>query len=279
MVENEPGASEVGVCATHEGAPSTGSCERCGNFVCPLCLDDFSPLLFHCEACRDREGDGLIAFEQPEGGLFSRWWLTTRHMVFSSHDTLRRTRVGSPLKAFGYVSMTGALLGSLGSLMGVCALWLLGSVGGFDFTGPEADIMAGMLVVMLLGYPILAPLMMMLSVLFRGLLFHLAVLMMGGEGGGAAASLWSAAYLHAITVTYVPLAILQRIPGIGAFIGLFGYLGIEVYFALGLTVVAERHHGLEGGRATFAGWFPFLVIAGLLGSCCLLGVLAVLGPR
>ncbi|MBX3274720.1 MAG: hypothetical protein KF729_30920 [Sandaracinaceae bacterium] len=278
-------ATEAGVplCASHEGAQSTGTCARCGNFVCPLCLDELSALPDHCEACREREGGGLIAFERGDVGLFARWGRTTRDVLLSPTRTFEAVRPGSLGASMGYVALTGLGIGSvfamcIGSLIVVIAA--AGLVGD-AFPDAEPAVFLGVLVAAAFFYVIMFPLVLITSACVRATIFHLAA-RLGGGRADYATSLWATGYLHAIALAYLPLVVLQQIPVVGVFVGLLGHLAVEVFYALQLTTAARRYHQLADGRAALAGWSGFLVIV-VLGITCCLGsfvlLAAVGGPR
>ena len=271
-------APVIAVCAVHEGAPSTGTCERCGNFVCPLCLDprDVSPL---CAACRDRAGGGTIPWEREEGSWLARYWQTARAVVFRPSATLHSVRPGSVGSALGFAALTGFFLGLTVALLMGCAL---GAFMGFAsvLSLPELDASSFGGVAVIIGivllYPIGAPIAMLVSVMVRGLVYHGAVAAAGGRGG-IGSSLWAVSYLHAIHLTALPLLVIQQLPIIGPIIGLVGYVAIEVFYGLQLTVAARRYHGLEGGRASLAGWAPSLLLFALVVGCCVLAVVFAVG--
>ncbi len=269
-----PGAA---ICAVHEAMHASGTCERCGNFVCVLCLEPFGPLPGYCEACRERGGGGAIAWERDEGGWWSRWWQTTRDVIFRSRDTFASVRPGSVGAALGYVTVTGALIGVVVSALLGCMIGVMGMAGifdeiaGADLGGPA---LAGITVAVVLLYPVMVVLGMLISVGIRTLIYHGAVAMMRGTGGFGA-SFWTVCYLHAIQLAMLPLAVLQQIPFIGPLIGLAGYGAMETFMAFQLTHCARDYHGLEGGRAAFAGWSAFIVAAVLGVTCCLAAGIAL----
>ena len=269
-------------CAVHEDAQATGTCVRCGNYVCPLCLDPSSDRDDMCDACRDRVGADIIPWERDDGSIFARWGRTVSTMVLRPSDTFERTQPGSWASALGFASLTGAFIGIVFTVLGICAVGLLAAVGGFDilrddpaFAEMGSGFVTALVVAALLLYPLITVLMTDLIVVVRALLFHLPVALMDGKGG-LGASMWATSYLSAVHLAWLPLAVLQQVPFIGPLLGLFGYLVIEIWYALALTTVARRYHGLEGGRATFAGWFPFLAFFALTISCCVLGMLLAL---
>lgn len=266
--------SRGAVCAAHDGAQAIATCARCGNFVCPLCLDPLSPLPEHCAACRAREG-GAIAWERDDGrSWFARWWQTSRDVVFRPRDTFENVRPGRVGAAVGYVSVTGALMGLLLSALLGAAVAVLAAAGLFGDLLETSDVSlaaaVGIVLGVLLSYPLLFVLGMLLSVALRTLVYHGAVALLGGRGGFAA-SLWTVSYVHGIYLAQLPLAVVQQVPLIGPFIGLAGYLAIEVFVGVQLTRTAERYHGLTGARAALAGWSMFFLSVVFVGSCCVLG--------
>jgi len=281
-VDPTASAQPAPVCATHEGAQSTGTCARCGNFVCPLCLDEDSALPGHCEDCREREGGGRILWERTdEGSWFSRWWRTTRDVILQPTRTFEEARPGSLGAAAMYLATTGGLMGAVaallvGCLLGVVVL-LMGADGGLpgDLDGGEAGAVGLLVVVCVVAsYVFIIPAVLVVMAFVRGTVFHVAALAMGGQGSYGD-SLWAAFYLHGVYVLQIPLAVIQQVPFIGPMIALLALLAYEVFFSLQLTTAANRYHQLEGGRATFAGWavFLFAVVMGC-GVCVLFVALA-----
>jgi hypothetical protein len=278
-----PIAAAVARCAVHEDAQATGTCARCGNYVCPLCLDPSSYKDDVCESCRERIGADVIPWERGEGSWLGRWWRTSVAIVLRPSDSFERTQPGSWAAALGYASVTGGFIGFVTTALIGAMLGVLFAFGGFDvlrddpsFAELGPGFVAAFALFAMVFYPLLSVLMTLVLVLARALLFHLSVAMMGGHGG-LGASVWATSYLSAIHLTWLPLGVIQNVPFIGPVLALFGYLAIEIWYSLALTTVARRYHGLEGGRATFAGWFPFLVFFVLSISCCVLGLFLVLG--
>jgi hypothetical protein len=265
------------VCAVHEGAPATGTCERCGNFVCPLCLDTRVLSDLRCAACRARGGTGQIPWESGEGSWAARWWQTCRAVIFQPTHTFSATRPGSVGAALGFVAVTGAFMGVLLGALGACALGALLGLGSLSEIGVGPDMMVGVLIAVIVIYPILVPIGLLFSVALRALIYHAGIAMFGGQGG-IGTSFWVVSYLHAIHLTALPLLVIQQIPIIGPLIGLAAYVGIEIYYALVLTNAARNYHGLEGGRASLAGWLGFIVMAVLATTCCLFAMMFALAP-
>lgn len=265
--------SVAATCAVHEGAQSIATCARCGNFVCPLCLDDQSGLPDHCGPCRVRAGGGKIVWERGEGNWLGRWWRTTREVLLQPTNTIERSRPGSLGAAIGYALLTASLIGTALGALGACTLGTLGLLGVFDDALADAGgyfqrYFFITLFAMILIYPIFVVLGIILSVAFRTTAFHLTAMLVGGRGSYGD-SLWSACYLHAIMLTVLPMVVLQQIPLVGAAITLLGWLLVETWIALQLTTVARRYHGLADGRAAIAGWAGFIAVVLLFTSCCL----------
>lgn len=267
----EPAAPQ---CAVHPNAQAHGTCARCGNFVCPLCLDPYGPLPEHCEACREREGAGAMAWERDDGSWLSRWWRTTRDVVFRPGETFARARPGRTGAAVGYAAVTGALIGCVGAVLMAMGLALMFAFGFpvFSADGMEESpaVVLGLMVGMTVGYPIASTLWFVLAVLLRAGIYHAAVALLGGRGGFSA-SLWTNSYLHGLYVAIVPLTVIQQVPIIGPIIGAFAYIALEAIMAVQLTRAAERYHGLEGSRATLAGW-SLVLLGVVLGIACCLGM-------
>lgn len=266
-------------CAVHEDAQATGTCGRCGNFVCPLCLDPLADRDDWCEACRERAGGNRMAWEREEGGIWGRWWQTTRDVLFSPTLTFDRARPGSVGQALLYNALTGVIVGAVFTALGVCALGALAALGGLEelaadpgFSALGGEAVLAMLMVLILLSPLFTALYTLFLVGVRGLVYYIAILVVGG-GGEARYPFWTVSYLGAMNVSMIPLQIIQQIPILGPILGLVLLLAIEVWYALQLTRAAERYHGLEGGRATFAGWAFFLLMTLLGISCCCGGVL------
>jgi len=277
-VDPTASAQPTPMCATHEGAQSTGTCARCGNFVCPLCLDALSALPDHCEDCREREGGGRILWERPEeGSWLSRWWRTCRDVILHPTRTFEDARPGSLGSAATFTVVTGGFLGVcaaalVGCLLGAVVL-LMGAEGTLPGGGLDGEAGAfGLLGIacIVVAYIVIIPAVLVVMSLVRGTVFHLTAMAMGGEASYAD-SLWASFYLHGVYLLQLPLGVVQQIPLIGPMIALLALLAYEVYFAVQFTTVANRYHRLEGGRATFAGWsvFLFAVLTGCL--LCVLG--------
>ncbi len=250
------GALDGASCAAHAGAQATGTCERCGNFLCPLCTDLFEEDGW-CEACRERAG-GRVPFEREEdGGLLYRWYATARAFVFSPRDTLDRTRPGSLQAALMHNALTGVFSGLIAGGLGLCLVAVLARM-----VSRELDDVAVAVLVMSLAAPLVMPVYTLLATAVRGTVYYVALVLVGG--GDARAAYWVTAYLGSMHLAHYPIAMLQRLPIVGAPAGLLLQLGVEVWYALQLTHAAERYHGLTGGKATFAGWAGFVVLACLV---------------
>ena len=269
----DPQTQTSAMCAVHEGAQSHAVCGRCGNFVCPLCLDDTGPLPDRCAECREREGGGQIAWERDEGNWLGRWWRTTRDVMTRPTDTIERCRPGSTPLALGYAALTAAILGTILGGLGACAVAAIGALGIFDQVLAEAGaalppgLFYAVLAAVVLIYPILAIIGAATSIVFRTIIFHLTAVLLGARGGFGD-SLWSVCYLHAIMLVVLPMLLLQQIPIVGVAVSLLSTLLMETWYALQLTTVARRYHGLSAGRAAMAGWASFLVAVALFTSCC-----------
>lgn len=269
----DPRAPTSAMCAVHEGAQSHAVCGRCGNFVCPLCLDDTGPLPDLCAECREREGGGQIAWERVEGNWLGRWWRTTRDVLTRPTHTIERARPGSLPLALGYAALTAAILGTILGGIGACAVGASGALGIFDQLLADAgetvprELFYAVLAAVVLVYPILAIVAAATSIVFRTSIFHVTAILLGARGGFGD-SLWSVCYLHAIMLVVLPMLVLQQIPVVGLAVSLLSMLMMETWYALQLTTVARRYHDLPAGRAAMAGWASFLVLVALFASCC-----------
>ncbi len=268
----DPGAAS---CATHDGAQSTGACARCGNFVCPLCLDESSGLPGHCAACREREGGGIIAFERSEGGLFRRWWQTSKDMLLRPTRTFETVRPGSVVAAAGFVGLTGTIVGGSVSALGLCLAGVVAGLGSREELQLSGGLGRnwGILLVALASYVVLMPVGLLIGGFLRACVFHLAAVLLGARRGFGV-SLWSMSYLQVTAITLLPLMFVRAVPFLGDILGVVGLLAIEVFYATQLTTVARRYHGLSEGRASMAGWSIFVCGVAFASLCCLLGVFA-----
>ncbi|MGE0789907.1 MAG: hypothetical protein AB7S26_29810 [Sandaracinaceae bacterium] len=270
------------VCAVHHDAQAVGTCGRCGNFVCPLCLDPIADEETWCESCRQHAGGNRIAWERTDGGLLGRWYKTTRDVLLSPQMTFERARPGALMESVTYNAMTGVFIGLPLGLLVAAIVALFAALGQSDpyglgndpdFEGPAMVLGA---VLIFFAMPVVMAIVNLVTVAIRGIVYYLALLVMGAQVD-AAVPFWTVAYASgAMSVAYVPIQIIQQIPIIGPIIGLLGYLAMEVWYALTLTMTAQHHHGLSQGRAAMAGWAYFIVFAALIGSCCCIGFFAAL---
>ncbi|HJL20387.1 MAG TPA: hypothetical protein RMH99_32265 [Sandaracinaceae bacterium LLY-WYZ-13_1] len=267
-------------CAVHEDAQASGTCERCGDFVCPLCLDPYSGLPDYCAACRERAGEELLPWERDDAPFHVRWARTVRAVLGSPTETLERSRPGGATASLGFSALTGVAEGlSLALLVGclVTAVAGLGlSPGPAILDGSDAGVVAAVMVLLLAIYPMIFAVLVPLQQLLLALVYHLGVVLAGGRGGFGR-SFWIAGYLQAAHLVLVPLGLLQSIPVVGPLIGVATTVGAGLWVSFRLTTAAERLHGLRDGRARFAGWFPFLVAALLVGTCAAFVVVLALG--
>lgn len=272
MMGAEPG---LAVCAAHEDAQATATCARCGNNVCPLCLELDSALPDHCGACRARVGGGQMAWEREGLPWLRRWLLTTREVLLRPTDTFERCAPGPWTASLAYAAVTGALQAAVQFCFLLCGAGCLLAAGLWEETiGPEGrePLFVWIMVGVLVAYPLMVVGFHLLLVVVRGALFHAGVMVSGG-GEGFAVSFWGAGYVHAIQLATLVAAILGNLPLIGPLITLFVYLAIEVWTALQLTTIARVRHHLTPQRATLAGWTPFLVFSAIGVGCCALMVL------
>lgn len=280
--ELAPEPAPTAPCAVHEGAQATGTCARCGNFVCPLCLDVVADHDDWCEACREREGGDKMPWERDEGSLIARWWETTRAVLLHPASTIARVRPGSLKKALAYNALTGLLMGAVGAVLITLVVLGAAALGDIDElvremtdagVPPEAVLAA--IVVMVVLTPLLNVVYTVLVAGLRGAVFQLAGLAMGGGGAGGD-PYWIACYLGAAHVTWLPLQLVQQIPIIGLPIAMLCHLAVEIWYALAFTEAAEQYQGLTQGRAVFAGWAGFVALTLTFLCCCFSGVFAAL---
>lgn len=261
--------ASIARCAAHEDAHATGTCARCGNFVCPLCLDAFSAFADHCEACRARAGAQQIAWEREGGGWIRRYATTVRDVLFRPSPTFDRAEPGSLGSSLAFAAVTGLVLGVVqGAVFGAIVGVVLGVEG-----IPEHDA-ATTFAVTLAGaacaVPLVDVLQQIVGTLIWGALYHAGVLLVGGRGGFAT-SLWSMGYVSAIAIAWLPVSFVQFVPTIGPLLAMLAMLALTVWVSIRLTHVGQRFHELSVGRATLAAWFPVLVLF-VLGAICLAGV-------
>ncbi|MEC7519045.1 MAG: hypothetical protein VYE22_04220 [Myxococcota bacterium] len=264
----------VAVCAAHEGAAATGTCARCGNNVCPACLEPDGALPDHCESCRERVGGGVIPWERAGEPWFRRWLNTTRQMLLRPTDTLEGCAPGPWTAAFGYAAVTGGAVAAVQTSLLLCGAGCLLAFGMWESViGPEAQdpLFAAIAIGVAVAYPLILVGWHLFMVGMRALIFHAGVAISGG-GRGLAVSVWGTSYVHAIQLTTLVAAILGNLPVVGPVISMLVYLAIEVWTAIQLTTLARVRHDLPPNRAALAGWMPFLVFTVLGLGCCVLTI-------
>lgn len=273
MEATEPAAAAS--CAAHEGAQATGTCARCGSFVCPLCLDARSVFPDDCAACRERRGAVLMAWERPEDGWPRRWARTVRDLIVRPTATFERTRPGGWIAPIAFNAVTALMVGVTVTVIlaclvgGVFVARLLPALAELD--GADERAMVAGLAALLALYPLGFVVSGLLTHAIVAGVFHLATRLLDGTGS-VATSAWAVGYLSVGQLAMLPLSVASYVPVLGPFLALLGYVSVGVWLAVHLTTVARVHHGLEGGRALLAGWAPFLVAVGLATAGCALVV-------
>lgn len=230
-------ATERANCAVHV-VESTGTCARCGNFVCEQCLEpgDDEP---RCEVCRQRVGLPSVPFESVDIPLLLRWprmvWAMARHPT----RTLSEARVGSPVAALSY-----SLLANFVSSVGFGVAW-------------DAPFRATPAIDEILLTGAAGSLTRVVVTIACGLLFHLAVRALGGTGG-LTATFWAVFYLDTTAFVYPPAALASRIhSSLGNLAMFVGLIAAAIYWGMNLSELARRQ-GVSDERVPLAGWTPFL---------------------
>ena len=261
--------SERAQCAVHAGAQSTGTCARCGNFVCPLCLDPDS-FDERCESCRAREGAGTIPWERTSEPLFGRFAAAVRGMLLYPGSTLERAEPGSLGRALAF----NVLLATLVVVPFAAGLSLVTVLNTNELTSRVPGASSGLLVFAVIFYSAVAAAVLVGAPIARGLAFHVAARLLGGSAS-VSASVWVTQYVGACQLFFLALAVTLLVPIVGPILMLVGVLAIEAFWGVTLTLAATRYHGLTGGRAALAGWVGFLAwLVPALGCCGLSALLA-----
>ncbi len=259
------------ICAVHPGAEATATCARCGNNVCPSCLEPESELPDLCDACREKVGVPL-PWERDDGAWVTRWWRTVRDVIVRPTDTFERAVGGAWKRALAFAALVGAAQGLLPLAVSVHRLATFYRTGSLAEASLRYGETGGWVA---LTAPLWFAAAQICFVGLRGLLFH-AGARLGGGRGGLGVSVWACGYVHATQLLGFLLTLAGLVPGVGGLLVLLGWLAIEARIALTLTTVARAQHGLSAGRATFAGWASFLGLGALgLVSCVLLSALVV----
>lgn len=246
-------------CAAHPDTAADAICARCGDLVCGACLGPGDADTRVCAACRERLGLDRIAWEQAVGGWASRWWRTTRGVLFASVPTFSAATPGSPGRALGYLATVMLTVALVATLMNV--LTFSSRVG---------------LVALPAALPIFAFVLVAQAahVLTRTLVFHAAVHVLGGRG--LLRSVWGSAYAHAPLLFYAFVSVFAPLSSNGVVVAVL-VLCTELWLFGELLIVAQHVHGLSGGRALLAGAAPWLVLVALASASCLSG-LALAAP-
>jgi hypothetical protein len=94
-------------CATHPDVPSTGTCERCGAFVCPRCLSRLVGLTNLCASCVARQAAELPALEGRAKWTVGALALSgASNLVFFAGEVLTRGETeGLAIILFGFYAL------------------------------------------------------------------------------------------------------------------------------------------------------------------------------
>jgi len=252
-----------GVCAAHAGQPAFVTCRVCGSPACAYCLSAPDTDGDTCTRCREREAPtGVIAWERRDLGIGKRFVRTVRQVLGQTGPTFSELREGSVGPALGYVALVYALT-SLSACV-VLAPFLLLALLGWQTPLAVADTAAlvPVLVAALCGGPIVQAGVGVVAAAVLGSVYHAGAKLVGGAGGFDV-SLRAAAYGLTVVLVWAPLTVSLLLPTIGLVVLLVVFAGQLVWGANVGVIVARSHHGLEGARATFAGWFPaaLLIVA------------------
>lgn len=269
MMRGSP-APAPGACAVHPGQPAFLACRRCRAPACEYCLSDGDV----CAACAEREeGRGVVAWERSDLNIFTRFGRTVRQVLTRTAPTFMDIRPGSTPAALGYVALVYALTSLL-------TFFVLAPCVVLSFLGWQTPLTLGdgaavvpLLVGALCGGPLVQAVVGVLVALVLGLVYHAGARLVGGTGE-LDVSLRTVAYGLTVTLVWAPLTVTLLLPTIGVIVMSLVFLGQLAWGAnVGVTVARSRH-GLDGGRAVFAGWLPaalvLLLVGGTLGTAWLI---------
>lgn len=265
------GAPTPSVCAVHPAQPAFVTCRTCRRYACEYCLGDGTARAIDvCGECADRdEGPGLIAWERKDLSLFARFFRTVRQVLGATGQTFADMRPGSVPAALVYVALVYALT-SLITLFILSPCVLLAFFGWqtpLHFGDPAA--VAPVAAAALCGGPFAQAIVGVLAAVTLGFVYHAGVKLVGGTGG-LDVSMRAAAYGLTVVLVWAPLTISLLLPTIGVIVLSLVFLGQLLWGANVGVTVARAQHGLEGGRAYFAGWLPailtLLVVGTILGG-------------
>lgn len=254
------------LCHAHPTQVAFVTCRKCGLPSCAYCIGEGSEDV--CAACVARdEAIGAIAWERRDVGVLARFVRTIRKVLGETGAAFAApARVGVG-PALGWAATVHALA-ALGVVVLVSGTALVAWLAWRSVLLPGETIAYGALLAAgLCGGPIVQALLGVFAAVVAGIVFHVAAKLAGGRAPFAA-SLRAAAYAQTIVLVAVPLAIVALVPGVGPIVVAVVWIVQLAWHASALTAAARAHHGLDGGRALFAGWLPsllvFAVVAGTL---------------
>ncbi len=252
----QPSPPSGAICAVHVGVFASGTCPRCGNFVCERCLAPGQGL--HCARCRELVD---VTREPPpwerraELGFFPALLEQWKKTMFSPEKFWRSVPADGPvLDALLYAWLLGAVQAVPALLVQV---WNFGSMKAQLSQALRGDVPAWLdsvspwvfAAVLTLGTVVIYP----LSYYLGAGLIHLGCLVTGAAPKGFTPTLRIMGYAQAPVV-------FAWIPGVGAFLGFY----VLVQQIIGVA----RVHETTGLRAAIG----VLLFPLVLGCCFALGL-------
>jgi hypothetical protein len=257
-VEEEPvaGAPEVSPALEPPKRPYTGrmiTCPQCGfeqpeANECIKCGIVISKFLQEQEMVRsmgtrirevrpETSGEELPPWESGEG-FIGAFFTTSREALFSPTKFFKKVAAG---QGYGFPLIYAIIAGIIG--IGVSTLWQWLLLSRFI---PLEGIQALPYGISLAFILVMMPIGLILSILIWSALFHLFLMIVGGNKKGFQST------FRAISYTF-SVSLFQIIPIIGGFIVfIYGFI---------LTIIGVREgHGISTGRATLAVFLPLILV-------------------
>jgi hypothetical protein len=257
-VEEEPVTEvpEVAPAPEPPRRPSTGrmiTCPQCGfeqpeANECMKCGIVISKFLQEQETARSMESrirevrpetsvEELPAWESGEG-FIGAFFKTSREALFSPTKFFKKVAAG---EGYGFPLVYGILAGIIG--MGVMILWQWLLMSRFV---PLEGVQALPYGISLAFILVMMPIGLILSILIWSALFHLFLMIVGGNKKGFQPTFRAISYTFSVSLFHI-------IPIIGGLIVfIYGFI---------LTVIGVREgHGISTGRATLAVFLPLILI-------------------
>lgn len=279
------------VCVRHPQSSATGTCLRCGDFICPTCTRTGREGEILCVSCAERNAPPAEPLEwerREELGFASAFWQTLKGSLTSPHTFFRKVDpFGSYRDAIYYavlclgMSLVGTLL-STGAQFGSSLLWQDSPWGGGQVFNDVPLWGVGLGVV---GAVVLLPPLMLLGTFINAGLLHLACMVVGADSGGYKATYRLLAYSQGTNAVVGMVQVVVALLGVWhpiayTVVSLFGSLAAMVFglYTLVLQVFGIRDvHQVTTGRAFGAVAVLFGVGLLLVCGCYALMIFAVIG--